>query len=163
MNSLLRLAPAVALVLALLFPSVAVAQADWRVGGKIGMSVVSGGGGSDAGFQIGPMGEVILNKNLSVGSEFTINTQGGNPVIWLNYFKYYFAVSGSKIKPYAEAGFLLDIVTGGPYFGILFGGGANFWIAPNLYVPAELHLGPVFADPTLFDIAITTGIRYDIP
>ena len=145
------------------FPAPGNAQVTWVIGGKIGMSIVSGGGSSDAGFQIGPMGEVIFNKNLAVGSEFTINSQAGTPVVWLNYFKYYFKVTGSKIKPYADGGFLLDFVAGGPYFGLLFGGGANFWVARNIYIPADIQLGPIFADPTRFGFAITSGIRYEIP
>jgi hypothetical protein len=151
------------LLISAIFPTGAAAEVRWLVGGKLGMSLVTGGGSTDAGFQIGPMGEALITKNIAVGSEFTINTQSGTPVIWGNYFKYYFEVQGSDIKPYADAGFLLAFVTGGPYFGINFGGGANFPIAKNLYIPADIQLGPLFATPTRFLMGFTSGIRYVIP
>ena len=101
---------------------------------------------------------------MAVGTEFNINKQGGTPIEWANQFKYYFDVPQSNIKPYADGGFNLFFITGGPYFGIRFGGGANFPIAPNLYIPADLQLGPVFASgSTVFYIAITSGIRYELP
>jgi hypothetical protein len=149
----------------------------WVVGGKIGMNIDAGTGGGVA-LQIGPVGEYSLNKNMAIGSEFTLNTSVGTPVGWVNYFKYYFDVRGSKIKPYAHSGLGLVFVTGGPFFTILFGGGANFPIAKNLYIPAELQIGPVFysystgvqgfgfasqsVSNTRFIINITSGIRYYI-
>ena len=132
------------------------------VGMRMGLSVASGGGGSQAGFQIGPMGELIFSKNMAVGTEFNINTQSGTPVEWADYFKYYFSIPGSKVRPYANGGFSLWFVTGGPYFGLRFGGGANIPIAKNLYIPADMQLGPVFATgTTFFYFAITSGIRYE--
>jgi len=144
-------------------PREATGEVRWIVGGKLGMSLVTGGGSTDAGLQIGPMGEALLTKNIAIGSEFTINTQPGTPVAWANYFKYYFDVPQSEIMPYASGGFFLDFVTGGPYFGIQFGGGANFPIAKNLYIPADIQLGPIFTTPTRFTMAFTSGIRYMVP
>jgi len=144
-------------------PNQSTAEVRWIVGGKLGMSLVTGGGSTDAGLQIGPMGEALLTKNIAIGSEFTINTQPGTPVVWGNYFKYYFDVPQSEIMPYADAGFFLDFVTGGPYFGISFGGGANFPIAKNLYIPADIQIGPVFTTPARFTMAFTSGIRYMVP
>ena len=154
------------------------AQVKWAVGGRFGLSIGSGGGGSSAGLQFGPTGEVLFNRNMAVATELNINTQGGTPIEWANTFKYFFDVPGSNIKPYADAGIGLWFFTGGPYFGIRFGGGALFQVAPNLYIPADLQLGPVFysrsttdfytgqssstSDTFLF-FAITTGIRYEIP
>ncbi|MBI4535050.1 MAG: hypothetical protein HY708_02145 [Ignavibacteriae bacterium] len=138
-------------------------QVKWVVGGNMGISIGTGGGATSAGLHIGPMGEVLFGKGPAVGSEFSINTQAGTPIEWANYFKYYFQVSGSSIKPYADAGFGLYFYTGGPYFDIRFGGGAAFPIAKNLYIPAELQLGPVFVTgSTGFIILIRSGIRYDI-
>ncbi len=137
---------------------------DWMVGGKLGMSIGSGGGASSAGLLIGPMAEVIFNRNMAVGTELNINTQSGTPIEWANYFKYYFDIPGSTIKPYANAGLGLWFVTGGPYFGIRFGGGANFKVANNIYIPADLQLGPVFVTgTTVFYVTITSGIRYQLP
>lgn len=141
----------------------AAAQVRWVVGGNMGLSIGSGGGDTQAGFHFGPMGEAVFNKQLAVGTEFNINTQTGTPIEWANYFKYYFAVAGSKIKPYADAGFGLYFVTGGPYFDLRFGGGAAFPVAKSLYIPAELQLGPAFyTGSTVFVILIRSGLRYEI-
>lgn len=158
-------------------------QLKWIIGGRFGLSVASSGGG--AGLQIGPMGELLFNKNMGVGTELNINTQTGTPIEWADYFKYYFDIpSNPNIKPYADAGFNLWFVSGGPYFGIRFGGGVNFKVAPNLYIPADIQMGPVFASSsggggyydyfgnyygggstsnTIFYFAITSGIRYELP
>jgi len=161
------------------FTEATLAQPSWMVGGRLGISIGSAGGGgsfynfqtgqyestsnTSAGLQIGFTGEAIFDKAYAIVSEFNINTQAGTPIEWANSFKYYFAIRGSKIKAYADAGFNLLLVTGGPYFGIRFGGGALFPIAPKLYIPADLQLGPIFATgSTVFYIAITSGIRYEI-
>jgi len=158
--------------------SFADAQTSWAVGGRLGISIGSYGGGGTAydfygfatksvsttaaGLQIGPTGEVIFNKQFAIATEFNINTQGGTPIEWANSFKVYFPIAGSKIRPYADAGFSLWFITGGPYFGIRGGGGALFPIANKLYIPADLQLGPVFiTGGTFFYIAATTGIRYE--
>jgi hypothetical protein len=150
---------------------------DWMIGGRLGMSLASGSGNSSAGLQIGPMAEVIFSRNFAVGTELNINTQSGTPIEWADYFKMYFNIPGSSIKPYANLGVSLWFVTDGPYFGIRLGGGALFKVANNVYIPADLQLGPVFFSEKTFDIygkattkgntifylAITTGIRYQLP
>ncbi|MFA3783462.1 hypothetical protein ABRY23_10405 [Melioribacteraceae bacterium 4301-Me] len=151
---------------------------SWLIGGRIGMSIGSGGGSTSAGFQIGPMGEVLFGKGMAVGTELNINTQSGTPIEWADYFKYYFDIPGSTVKPYVNGGLSLWFVSGGPYFGIRIGGGANFKVANNLYIPADLQFGPVFFSEktydwwtgqstsktnTVFYVAITTGIRYELP
>lgn len=147
------------------------AQVKWIVGGNMGLAIATGGGGSSTGFTFGPMAEILFNKNMAVGSEFDITTSTGTPISWVNYFKYYFTIPGSSIKPYADAGFGLVFVTGGPFVQIPFGGGASFPVAKKLYISAELQLGPEFysvgtgfysASTTLFIIAIRSGIRYEI-
>ncbi len=160
----------VMIFLLIVFGSNEIRAQEWIVGGRLGLSIGSGGGSTSAGLQLGPMGEVIFNKQLAIGSDFNINTQSGTPIEWSAYFKYYFDVRGSKIKPYANGGFGLWFLTGGPYFGIRFGGGAMFPVAKNLYIPADLQLGPVFISrnvgfgqsqtTTIFAIALTSGIRY---
>ncbi len=148
----------------LIFADSAFAQKQqWVFGGRFGLAILSFEGGSATGLQIGPMAEMKLNRNMGVGTEFNINTQSGTPIEWANYFKYYFDIPGSNVKPYANAGFSLWIFTGGPYFSIRFGGGANFKVAPKIYIPADLQLGPVFASGTsVFYFAITSGIRYEL-
>jgi len=151
---------------------------QWVVGGRFGLSIytvssgsytnylgytVGGVSATQAGLQIGPAAEVVFHKKYAICTELNINTQAGTPIEWANTFKYFFEISGSKIRPYADAGFNLWLYTGGPYFGLRFGGGALFPIAPKLYIPADLQLGPVFATGiTPFYIAITSGIRYEI-
>ena len=155
---------------------------NWIIGGRIGMAIGSGFGGSTVGLAIGPMAEVLFNKNMAVGTELNINTFEGTPIEWADYFKYYFDIPGSTVKPYANAGLSLWFATDGPYFAVRFGGGANFKVANNLYIPADLQIGPIFYstktagfDPntfqatststtkTIFYIGITTGIRYELP
>ena len=166
------------LFLSITYTPYAQTSLKWIVGGRFGLSVASSGGG--AGLQIGPMGELLFNKNMGVGTELNINTQTGTPIEWADYFKYYFDIpSNPDIKPYADAGFSLWFISGaGTNFGIRFGGGVNFKVAPNLYIPADIQMGPVFysssstfngfyytntASTTIFYFAITTGIRYEIP
>ncbi len=156
------------------------AQVKWAVGMRLGLSIGTGGpstsfynyytgqyeksGGTSAGFQFGPYGEVIFNRNMAIATAFNINTQTGTPIEWMNLFKYYFPIQGSKIKVYADAGFSLLFATGGPYVSIPFGGGALFPIAKNLYIPADIQFGPVFVTGgAQFGISITSGIRYEIP
>jgi hypothetical protein len=155
------------------------AQVKWAVGMRMGLNIGTGGasvsmynwqtqqyeksGGTSAGFQFGPFGEVIFNKDMAIMESFNINTQAGTPIEWSSVFKYYFLIPGSKIKPYADAGFSLVFATGGPYVAIPFGGGALFPIAKNLYIPADIQFGPIFAGNTQFGINITSGIRYEIP
>ncbi len=146
-------------VLSLGLLSAAQAQVRWSVGGRMGLSIGSGEGGT--GLQIGPVGEAMFQKNMAIGSELNINTQAGAIVAWEDYFRYYFSVAGSKIRPYADGGFGLWF-SGGTWFGLQFGGGALFPVAKNLYVPADLEFGPVFATgTTFFYFALTSGIRYE--
>ncbi len=109
-------------------------QTRWMVGGRLGMSLYTVSSSvpnyyyyyyntsstststTSAGLQIGPMGEVIFDKKYAVGTEFNINTQGGTPIQWASYFKYYFNIPGSTIKPYADAGFSLFLRHGGALF-----------------------------------------------
>src|SRR5438093_5111 len=80
-----------------------------------------------------------------VGSEFSINTQYGAPLIWYPYFKYYFGIRGSQWRPFASAGPVLALnVPNGPCFGFLFGGGINIPVANRLYLAPNVLLGPVF-------------------
>ncbi len=160
------------------------AQTRWVIGGRLGMSLGTLGtsapqndlyyyyygynqntstSSTSAGLQIGPTAEVIFAKQFAVTTEFNINTEAGTPIEWANTFKAYFLISGSKILPYADGGFGLLFVTGGPFFGVRAGGGALFPISRNLYIPADLQIGLYFGNSlTLFWLAVTSGIRYFI-
>lgn len=148
------------------FSVTAYSQNRFVVGGRLGLSV-AGGVDTSPGFQIGPMGEYYFNqenKNMAVGTEININTQARTPVEWANYFKYFIKINKLGMKPYIDGGLSLWFYPGGPSLAIRFGGGINFLIAPNFYIPADIQLGPVFATGTsVFYFAITTGIRYEIP
>ncbi len=137
---------------------------NWIIGGRAGLSIGSGGGTSSAGFQLGPNAEILFGGgDLAIGTEFNINTQSGTPIEWADYIRYYFKISGSKLKPYVGGGFSMWFMTGGPYFGLRFGGGVNFPIGNKLYVPVDLVLGPIFVTGTsVFYVAITSGIRYEL-
>jgi len=136
-------------------------QTRYMVGGNMGLSVGSASGESSAGFHLGPMFEVLFQKNLAIGTELNINTQDDTPVEWADYFKYYFTIPGSGVRPYVNGGFSLWFVTGGPYFGLRFGGGANIPVGRNLYVAPDMQLGPIFATgTTVFYFVMRGGVRY---
>lgn len=141
-------------------------QGRFVVGGRMGLSV-AGGVETSPGFQIGPMAEYLFipgNNSMALGSEININTQSGTPVEWADYFKYFIKISKTEIKPYVDGGLSLWFYPGGPSLAIRFGGGINFLVAPNIYIPADIQLGPVFATGTsVFYFAITSGIRYELP
>ena len=149
-----------------LFSVTAYSQNRFVVGGRLGLSV-AGGVETSPGFQIGPIGEYYFNSEnnrMAVGTELNINTQAGTPVEWANYFKYFIEIDKTDMKPYADGGLGLWFYPGGPSLALRFGGGINFLVAPNIYIPADIQLGPVFATGTsVFYFAITTGIRYEIP
>jgi hypothetical protein len=154
------------------------AQPKWLIGGRLGLSMYSVQGAATwdwatyqfttssslkAGLQIGPTAEAVFNRRWAIGTDMNINTQAGTPIEWATFGKYYFPMSGSQIRPYADAGLSLFFVTGGPYFGIRAGGGALFPIAKNLFVAADLQIGPVFTTgSTSWYIAATSGIRYEL-
>ncbi len=113
----------------------------WSLGGNTGLSLLSG----SAGFQISPTVEMRFNQHIAVGSEFSINTHYGAPIIWHPYFKYRIAIRNSRLDPYASVGPLLAFnVPGGPCFGFLFGGGLNIPIANRLSIVPSFVAGPIF-------------------
>lgn len=114
---------------------------DWSLGGNMGLSSLGG----SAGFHITPMAELLFNRHIGVGSEFSINTQYGAPLIWHPYFKYYIGIEGSQWKPYASAGPVMAVnVPNGPCFGFFFGAGVNIPVANRLYLGPNVLFGPVF-------------------
>ena len=147
------------LVLVVSFQNPSYSQVTGMIGGKLGLGIADG----NAGFLIGPGGEVIFSKRFAISSEINISTSTGTPVDWSNYFKALLSVPGSSIRPYVDGGISLLFYTGGPYFGLRFGGGALFPIARDLYAMGDLQLGPSFGGGTgVFILTMTGGIRYEI-
>ncbi len=113
----------------------------WSLGGNLGMSTFDG----SFGFHVTPMAEVLLNRNMGVGTELSINTQEGTPLLLYMYFKYYFRIHGSRWKPYAYAGPEVAFdVPNAPGFGVLFGSGVDIPVGGNLYLAPDIVFGPVF-------------------
>jgi hypothetical protein len=155
------------LILVISFFSVnSYSQNRFVAGGRLGLSV-AGGVETSPGFQIGPMGEYFFNPSntdMALGTELNINTQAGVPVEWANYFKYFIMINRIDMKPYVDGGLSLWFYTGGPSLALRFGGGINFLVAPNIYIPADIQIGPIFATgSSVFYFALTTGIRYELP
>jgi hypothetical protein len=152
------------LAILLLYPISLHAQ-KISVGARGGLSFFSYGNGSSAGLQIGPTFDYEFQHGMYFESDLNVNTQGGTPTEWANSFKYFLqAPEGATYQPYLDGGFGLWFLTGGPYFGIRAGGGVYFTIAPDLEVPADIQLGPVFTTgSTTFYLALTSGIRYRLP
>ncbi|TLY32846.1 MAG: hypothetical protein E6K56_02350 [Ignavibacteria bacterium] len=135
-----------------------------HVGGRFGLSFFGYGGQSSAGLQIGPTFDYEFQPRMFVGSDLNINTQGGTPVELAPFFRYFLEMPKTEARAYLDGGFNLWFVTGGTYFGLRFGGGAYFPVAPHIEIPADLQLGPVFTTgSSTFYLAITSGIRYTLP
>ncbi len=113
----------------------------WSLGGDMGLSFLGG----SAGFHFTPAAEMLVNNSMGVGSEFSINSQYGTPMIWHPYFKYYFSIRGTQLRPFANAGPLLALnVPNGPCFGFLFGGGMSIPVANRLFLVPNVIYGPIF-------------------
>lgn len=138
------------------------AQVRWGVGGNTGLALATSPSSAD--FIFGPSAEVLFGKGPAVGTEFNIFTATGTPIEWATYFKYYFTIPGSKVKPFVDSGFGIVFVSGGPFFDIRFGGGANFEVGRNIYIVSDLQFGPIFTSGTTqFNILIRGGIQYVVP
>jgi hypothetical protein len=130
-----------AVIIAGLFGTARGYSQHWSLGGNMGLSSLGG----SSGFHFTPAAELVFNRNMGVGSEFSINTQYGMPLMWYPYFKYYFSIRGSQVRPFANVGPVLAMnVPNGPCFGILFGGGVNIPLAKGLYLGPDVLLGPIF-------------------
>jgi hypothetical protein len=157
-------AVAVSCLVCTLFFSGALFAQSISVGGRAGLSSVGYGGYTSTGFQIGPAADYEFKKDMLIGTDLTLNSQNGTPIGWANYFKYLISLQNSQIVPYVDGGFSLWFATGGPYFGIQFGGGAYFPLTKDFSIPADIQLGPIFTTGSnTFYFALTSGIRYTIP
>jgi hypothetical protein len=137
-----RFRVATALIIAVLLGTAAGYSQNWSLGGTAGLSLLGG----SAGFVFTPTAELKFNRAMAVGSEFSINTHQGAPLLWHPYFRYYFDIRRSKFRPYANAGpVLLLNIPNAPYFGILFGGGVNIPLTHGLFLAPDVQIGPIFA------------------
>jgi hypothetical protein len=135
-----RLAVAIVLVAFLVSATKGYSQ-HWSVGANMGLSVMDG----TAGFHFTPVAEYLVNPAMGIGSEFSANTQYVSPVLWYPYFRYYFGISNSRLRPYANAGPLFALhLSSSPSFGILLGGGVNIPVTGKLSLAPDLVFGPVF-------------------
>ena len=159
----------------------------WSLGGNAGMSMFDG----YAGFHLTPVAEFFFHRSMAVGSELSINTQYGAPLLWYPYFKYQLDIHGSRVKPYGSVGPVLALnVPNGPCFGLLLGAGINIPVAPRLSLAPNVLAGPVFGygggrypillsgyywgyatygltsysipGTTAFAFSVRAGIRYDL-
>ncbi len=153
------------LVLALLMIfSIASRAQTVTLGGRFGFSNLSVDGGSSAGVQIGVTGDYAYKHNILFGSDLNINTQNSTPIEWAVFAKYLIDMPTTNIQPYIDGGFNLWAFTGGPYFGLRFGGGFYFPINSQVSIPADLQFGPVFTSgSSSFYFALTSGIRFTLP
>jgi hypothetical protein len=147
------------LVLSLFLSVVSFAQTT-HVGGRLGFSSFS----SSTGLQLGVTGDYAIRHDFAVGTEVNFNTQTGTPIEWANSVKYFIDMPNANFKPYADGGFNIWFVNGGPYFGLRFGGGVLFPFMQNLSIPADIQMGPVFSNGTsTFYFTMTSGLRYTLP
>ena len=134
------------------------------IGGRFGFSNLSAGGGSSSGLQIGAMGDYAYKHNILFGSDLNINTQNSTPFEWAVFGKYLIDMPSTNVQPYVDGGFNLWAFSGGPYFGLRFGGGVYFPVNSQISIPADLQFGPVFTSgSSTFYFALTSGIRYTLP
>jgi hypothetical protein len=131
---------------------------DWTIGGNMGLSTLDG----YLGFHIAPMAELAFNRNMAIGSEFSLNTQSGLPLQLYPYFKYFISISNSAVRPYVNAGPVMTLnIPGSPSFGILFGGGANIPIARGISIAPDVTSWS-YPSSTIFAFNIRVGIRYEL-
>jgi len=128
-------------------------KTEFYLGDKIGLSLTEG----SASLAVGPVFEVVfLGGRLGVGTELGVDTDA--LVEWTTYAKYFFKIRGTKITPYTDFG--LWFANNGPFFSLRAGGGSYFPISKNLYIPADIQFGLIFANGAVFHFAISTGLRY---
>jgi hypothetical protein len=133
--------------------------------GKFGLSIFSGGGNSSTGLLFGGALDLPIGENLFARPELNITTHGGTPIELGGGVKYYIPSAGSTTPYYVDGGLGLWFYSGGPYVGLDFTGGAIFPLSgSNLKIPAEIRIGPIFASgSTVFQIALTSGLRFSLP
>jgi len=159
---------AIVLINLLVMVSNTIAQTNdhaMAIDGKFGLSIFSDGIGTGLLFG-GGLDIPVQPKSLFIRPELNITTHSSTPVEIAGVLKYNLpSTQNDQTTLYADGGFGLWFMTHGPYFGLNFGGGAIFPLQNSqLKIPAEIRFGPIFySGSTIFQIALTTGIRFDLP
>jgi hypothetical protein len=104
---------------------------------------VSGGGNTEATFQIGAGGEGVFGKGIGAGVEISAlgpASSWAEDVLGVASFNgyYHFIHSGSRLDPYATGGYSLLFRSGHANLGN-FGAGVNYWFIPRIGMKAEFR------------------------
>ena len=128
--------------------------------GRLGMSVFSRGGGS-TGLLLGGALEIPFRQELSFRPELNMTSHNGTPIELGAKLRYEIPASPLKQRLYVIGGLGAWFYSGGPGFGIDFGGGMMFLLeGTKLSVPLEIRLGPIFGSGgSSFQMSLTGGIR----
>ncbi len=133
------------------------------IDGKFGISFLTGNG-SSTGFLIGGGMDIPFQQSLYFRPELNITSHGGTPIEIGAKLKYLMPQSNMNMNLYLVGGLGVWFYSGGSALGIDGGVGTLFPLSgSNLKIPAEIRLGPIFESSTsIFQIALTTGIRFDL-
>ena len=131
---------------------------------KFGLSFLTGNGSSSGILFGGGLDIPMDNNKLYVRPELNITSHGGTPIELGGELKY-FLPSETKNNLYIDGGLGIWFHSGGSSLGLDFGGGTIFPLhGSDLSIPAEIRLGPIFySGSSTFQIAITSGIRFNMP
>ena len=128
--------------------------------GRLGLSVFTRGGGS-TGLLLGGALEFPFQPAFSFRPELNLATHNGTPIEIGAKLRHEIESSSSRQKFYVIGGAGAWFYSGGPGFGIDFGGGIVFPLeGDKRSVPVEIRLGPIFGSGGgSFQMALTVGIR----
>jgi len=130
--------------------------------GKFGLSIFSGQGSSTA-FLFGGAMDIPIGdrQGLYFRPEFNITTHPSTPIEACGILKYNLPTSMQQTI-YIDGGLGFWFMTGGPFFGLDFGGGMLFPLQnSSVQIPVEIRLGPIIATgSSIFQIALTTGVHF---
>ena len=133
--------------------------------GKFGLSFLTGNGNSSTGLLIGGGLDIPFQQGLFFRPELNITTHGGTPIELAGNLKYFLPTSPLQTDFYIDGGLGFWFYSGGSALGIDAGAGTIFPLSgSNLKIPAEIRIGPIFeSGSSAFQIALTTGVRFDVP
>ena len=132
--------------------------------GKIGLSFFTGTG-SSTGLLLGGGLDIPFQDRSFIRPELNITTHSGTPLELGGKLKYILPTSPISTELYFTGGMGIWFYSGGSALGIDAGVGTLFPLSgTNLKIPAEIRSGPIFeSGSSVFQIALTTGVRFNIP